>query len=307
MLELDVVLVVARCHADDALALAQEARGRHARGEPGAVRVRGPGDVRDQARIVLLRVVELHAADERIRAEPRRDRTHAAMGQVARGRNAARAADPVVQRETGAEVGALPAPVGQRPEERNGLHEVRREPRQQQLSLAERLANEPEVEHLEVTQAAVDELARLARRPGRVVARLDQSDAQSARDRVECRADARDPAADHEDVEHLCRHALDGLAAGLRIERAGRHAHMVAGRMDRCGDGVHAPADSAAVLRWAPHLVLPIWSAIRYGVMTECTTTGSSPTTPRPTSSSGRSRRGTRTRRSSGRTPASTW
>ena len=60
----------------------------------------------------------------------------------------------------------------------------------EQLALAQRLAHEPEVAHLEVAQAAVDELARRARGAGGEVARLDQADAQAARGGVERRAGA---------------------------------------------------------------------------------------------------------------------
>ena len=117
-----------------------------------------------------------------------RDGQRAAPAQVPVARHRPRAADAVVEHEPGAEVRALPAAAAQRPQERHRRDEVRRDPREQQLALAQRLADEPDVAHLEVAQAAVDELARRARGPGREVARLDERDAQPARGRVERRA-----------------------------------------------------------------------------------------------------------------------
>ena len=110
----------------------------------------------------------------------------------ARRRSCRRAASPAPRYAR-----SQPAAV-QRPQERHRLDEVRRGAREQQLALAQRLAHEPDVAHLEVAQPAVDELARGARGAGREVARLDEPDAQPARGGVERRARAGDPAADDE-------------------------------------------------------------------------------------------------------------
>jgi hypothetical protein len=92
--------------------------------------------------------------------------------------------------------------VLQRVEERHRADQVRREPLQQQRPLRQRLGHQPEVEHLEVAQAAVDELAGPARRAARPVALLDQSGAEAARDGVERRARCRPTATtDDEHVE----------------------------------------------------------------------------------------------------------
>ena len=144
-------------------------------------------------------------------------------GEMAVAGDRARAADGVVERQPGAEVRALPAAAAQRPQERDGRDEVGSDPREQQLALAQRLADEPDVAHLEIAQASVDELARGARGPGREVARLDEGHPQSARDRVERRADAGDPTADDEQVELPCACGLERPPPRGAVEPAVGH------------------------------------------------------------------------------------
>ena len=91
-------------------------------------------------------------------------------------------------------------------------HQVRRQV-DVDLALQQRLADEPEVEVLQVAQAAVDELARARGGPGRVVGALDQRHAVAARGRVERDARAGDPAADDEHVERLGGERGDGCRA----------------------------------------------------------------------------------------------
>lgn len=98
----------------------------------------------------------------------------------------------VVQRDTRTGVEPLPALVLQRIEERHGLHQVRGQPLQQQPTLLQRLPYEREVEHLQITQPAMDQLARPARRAGSPVARLDQPGRESSCGRIQRR-----PGADH--------------------------------------------------------------------------------------------------------------
>ena len=112
----------------------------------------------------------------------------------------------VVQRETRCDVGPLPDAALERVHERDRVDEVRREPLQQQTPLAQRLPHQPEVEHLQVAQAAVDQLGRARRRAAGPVAGLDQRDAEPAGRGVEGRPGADDPAADDEDVDLLGRH-----------------------------------------------------------------------------------------------------
>src|SRR6185437_11284696 len=78
----------------------------------------------------------------------------------------------------------------------------------QQCPLSERLADQAEVELLEVAQTAVDELARPRRCTRAEVPRLDQADRQTARRRVERGPGAHDPAADHEHLEFACHERL---------------------------------------------------------------------------------------------------
>ena len=72
----------------------------------------------------------------------------------------------------------------------------------------------PEIEVLQVAQAAVDELGRAAARPRGEVGLLDQSDAVSARGGVERHPGAGDPAADDDDVELLAGEGLQRAVAG---------------------------------------------------------------------------------------------
>ena len=128
----------------------------------------------------------------------------------------------VVQSEAGAEVGVIPEPVLERQQERRRVDEVRREALREQAPLVQRLAHEPEVEALQVAQAAVDELAGAAGRAGGEVALLDERDGEATAGGVERDAAARDAAADDEHVEDLGGQPLELAAAGVPRRPAGR-------------------------------------------------------------------------------------
>ena len=119
-----------------------------------------------------------------------------------------------------------------RDDERQRVNDVRRE-RDEDLPLEQRLADQPEVEVLEVAEPAVDELARPARRPAGVVAALKQGDAVAAGRGVEGDAGARDPAADDDDVE-----------LGVRARKC----------LERRGPGDHYSCASSAVISATPAL-----------------------------------------------------
>ena len=89
-------------------------------------------------------------------------------------------------------------------------------------ALVERLADEADVELLEVPQPAVDEPARSRGRADRDVVLLDERGTEPAAGRVEEGAAADDPAADDEDVPGLPAELLEvGTAVILwRILRA---------------------------------------------------------------------------------------
>ena len=72
-----------------------------------------------------------------------------------------------------------------RVQERHRLHQMRGEPLQQQSALLQRLAHEGEVEHLQIAQTAVDQLAGPAGGARRPVTRLDQPGGQAAGHGVE--------------------------------------------------------------------------------------------------------------------------
>ena len=190
--DVGAVLQVACDHADDPLADPLEVQHAGAGGDGRPVQRGGPRDGHRVARVVDLAVVVLDAADHRVLAQRRDEAQHAPPGQVAVARHAPRAAEGVVEDHPGAQVRALPDAVLERRQERDRLDEVRRQAVEQQAALAQRLADEPELELLEIAQAAVDQLARPARRARGEVALLDERDPQPARSRVERRAAADD-------------------------------------------------------------------------------------------------------------------
>jgi hypothetical protein len=87
-------------------------------------------------------------------------------------------------------------------QERQHAHEVRGGPAQD-LPLGQRLVDETDLLLLEVTDAAVDELRRLRRCPGREVALVDERDPQAAGRGIERDPCSGDATADHEHVERL--------------------------------------------------------------------------------------------------------
>ena len=203
-LEVALALEVARAYADDAVAVAQEAGHLGAGGDVGAVVGGGAGDGHHQAGVVDLAVVVADRAVEVVGADVRRHPGELLAEDVLVLGHAhvvpAGHRHRVVERDAGADVGALPR-VLERVEERHRPDQVRREPGEQQAALLQRLLDQPEVEHLEVAQAAVHQLGRARRRAGGEVALLDQPDLEPARHRVERRSDADDPAADDQHVE----------------------------------------------------------------------------------------------------------
>ena len=243
-LDLALALQVAHARADDRVALAQEAGDLGAGRDVGAVVGGGAGDRHHQPRVVDLAVVVADRAVQVVGPDVRRHPRQLLAEDVLVLRHAhvvlAGHRHAVVERDAGADVGPLPR-VLERVEERHGAYEVGREPRQQQAALLERLLDQREVEHLEVAQAAVDQLGRARRRAGGEVALLDQADLEAARDGVERRTDADDPAADDEDVELTGPELLERVGALVGVEGLGdAHAvrawvvHVTAGPRPRC-------------------------------------------------------------------------
>jgi hypothetical protein len=91
--------------------------------------------------------------------------------------------------------------VLQRIQELHRPHQVRRDPLDQQSALAQRLLHQREVEHLQVAQTPVDQLARPARRTAGEIAHLDQAGGQAAGHGVEGRTGADHPASDDHDIQ----------------------------------------------------------------------------------------------------------
>src|SRR5690606_38188418 len=89
---------------------------------------------------------------------------------------------------------------------------------QQKTALQQRLAHEPEVELLEIPDAAVHELAAATARAARPIARLHHPGAQPARHGIQSGSRPDDPSADDEDVELRRAHVGDRRRALLRTE-----------------------------------------------------------------------------------------
>ncbi len=222
-LQVHVVLQVASGHPDHPAVLAEEAGDLGPRGHVRAVRRRGAGDRHHQPGVVDLAVVVLDRPGQLVGAQVGRDPGDLLAEEVpvpgdahvvlAGPRTSKR--HGVVQRDACADVRPLPGVV-QRVEERDRPDQVRRQAGQQQAALLQRLADQREVEHLQVAQAAVDQLAAAAAGAAGVVALLQQRRGEPAADRVQGDADPDDPAADHQDVELVALVAAAHRGQGLR-------------------------------------------------------------------------------------------
>ena len=149
---------------------------------------------------------------------------------LAQGAAGAEREQRVVEQDSRAGVRALPHPMPQRIDERHRLHQVRAEPGQHQVPFPQGFAYQPELQLLEVAQAAVDQLAGSAARAGRPVPRLQQRRGKPARDGVERASGADDPAADDEHVERLALQALDGRGPGVGTQVHRLHGDLATHR-----------------------------------------------------------------------------
>jgi len=136
------------------------------------------------------------------------------------------AGEGVVQHDAGADVPALPDPVLEGVEEGDGADQVRGQLVDEQVAFGQRLVDEVEVEHLQVAQAAVNQLGGPARGSGGPVLGLDDRCGQPAGHRVEGDPGAGHTSADDQDVEGVtlggsAQH-LQGALAGLGGELGGR-------------------------------------------------------------------------------------
>ena len=178
-----------------------------------------------QPHVVGLAVVEQVAAGRLPAGQRRQELDHLVAGDraVARGAPvvvvapaaADRRHDVVhVQADAGQPVGPRPVEGGHH--ERQRTHQVRGEGHVE-LALEQRLAHEPEVEVLQVAQAAVHELGRARGGSDRVVGALHQRDRVAARGGVERHARARDAAAHDQHIERLSGKRGDGVGAGEHL------------------------------------------------------------------------------------------
>ncbi|MGX1511710.1 hypothetical protein RKD44_002998 [Streptomyces collinus] len=158
-------------------------------------------------------VVVLQRADQRVLLQGGRYAQGVTAAQVPVQRQAAPVTaghgHGVVERDAGARVQPLPALVLERVQERHRLHQVRRQPFEQQPALLQRLPHEHEVEHLQIAQPAMDQLAGPAGGARGPVPRLDQADGQAARHGVERGARTDHTGAHHQYVEFALGHGRE--------------------------------------------------------------------------------------------------
>ena len=181
-----------------ALARGADERGAHA--HIGAAR-RGVARIEDDETGVLHPAVRIFEAEFRHVAQ-RRAGGVAVEAQRARRRQAAAAADMVVEKQACTQHPGRPQAGPVRQHETQRPDDVRRR-RPQRLALFERVAHQPEGVVFEIAQAAVDQLGRGGGGRRGEVAFLDQQRLQPAPGGVAGDADAIDAAADHRDVERL--------------------------------------------------------------------------------------------------------
>ena len=188
-------------------------------GRLGAVGHRGADQRGDQPRVVDRGVVVLDSADGGVVLEVGELALEALAASVLVDRQGAAprhdVGQGVVERDAGTVVGPLPDPVLEGDQEGHWLDQVRSELGEQQTTFGQCLVHQLEVEHLQVPQAAMDQLGRPLRRARGVVLSLDQHRRQATGGGIEGHPCAGDPAADDEAVDH--RPLL--AAAGQRVKR----------------------------------------------------------------------------------------
>ena len=227
-------------HASNAVRLLQEADDLSRRPHDGAVRGGGARDGQRVPGVVDRAVVVTDSADEGVFAQRRHQPQCAGARQVLVPGHRPRAAHRVVQHETRCDVRTLDRRRRQRVEERHRLGQVRTELGEHQLALAQRLADQPELEHLEVAQTAVEELRGPRRRARGDVSGLDERDRQPPGHGIERGAGTDHAAADHHHVEGVPAEPVERLAP-LRRTQPRRRDHSVTGHSSR------PPADAARV------------------------------------------------------------
>jgi hypothetical protein len=182
--DLDVATMeqVGRQHAQDSATarLRPDSGGSDTREGHGAGGHRGAGHGEGVARVVLHAVVVEQPAAETLMAKGRRQVERLGAGQPSMPAAVAPGTQDVVERQPGVveRFGQVRATVD-RKEQRLEVDEVRREG-EQPRSLGQRLADQPDPELLEVSQAAMDQPRGARRRPRGDVLLLDQHGTQAA-------------------------------------------------------------------------------------------------------------------------------
>ena len=181
-------------------------------------------DVHRVERVVLLRVVEPHGSDQRIRPKRRGRRQRGAAGQVPCARQVPGASQSVVEEQAGAHVRALPPSVREREQELHRPHEVGREPvsSRRRSRRASRTSLNSSISRYR-SPPWISLLDRLEVPAARSRASISPTD--RPRDTASsATADTGDPAPDDEDVEPLLLEPGDRVRAGAGLRAPVGHA-----------------------------------------------------------------------------------
>ena len=166
----------------------------------GAVLGGGTQHGHGMAGVIHEGVVVANATHNGIILQARGHLQHALTGQVLLHWHALRSAHEVIERKSTEHHDALPYMVGQREDELQRLHQVRRQGGHVELALLEGLCHEAEVKHCQVAQATVEHLGGAGRGTCGEVACLNDGGLQTAGGGIRCRTGAYGTATDNDYV-----------------------------------------------------------------------------------------------------------
>src|ERR1700761_8142199 len=199
-------------------------------------------------------VVVADAADQRGALQARAKPQRAGPSHMLLPRNGFRATELVVEQEAGSDVRAFPPPLGKRVQKRQRLDEVRRQGRQRQLALEERLTYQPEFQLLQVAQPAVKHLGRATRRAGGEVTRFDQRHFQPAGGGIQRGSRDHHTATDDHDVELFAAESLPRRGALLGSQKGARPGLLATRCENRVAHGTDPLLGYSSVGHWLPRL-----------------------------------------------------
>jgi hypothetical protein len=200
-------LCVPEHRAHDPVLLTQEANRRRPVERYGAEGHRRADNLRDIARIVNLSVVVQDGPGQGVWPETGAKGKGLPLGKMAVERQASATsyseAEQVVKGDPGAHVRPLDDRFAQRPHDRDRVGQMGCEALHYESTFLEALSDQAEVQHLEVPQTTVDELARPAGGASCPVLCFDQAHREPTRRSVQGDSGTRYPTSDDKDVQ-LC-------------------------------------------------------------------------------------------------------